>query len=224
MNSIITTTPLPQTSSTAAAAPGELLTQDQLAARLGISRRTLHTWIRHKTVPMIKVRGFCRFEYHKVLSALQQHERAVVPSSPLRAHASSHAEPPSLHLLTQPLKFSNPMNSNPNTSRPRPPLSQFVITGEELMRMSPEEIRRISGSHRRPVWRYWYDPYAGPPVAQTVAEALARAAKAPPGFIPEVEMLTPEEVDQRMEEIRNSPPRPSSRSQARRLKAARQKR
>ncbi|MFZ2276863.1 MAG: helix-turn-helix domain-containing protein [Prosthecobacter sp.] len=81
MNSITTTTPLPpQTSSTAAAASGELLTQDQLARRLGISRRTLHTWIRHKTVPMIKVRGFCRFEFHKVLAALQQHEQAVVPS------------------------------------------------------------------------------------------------------------------------------------------------
>lgn len=78
MNSTITT-PLTQTPS-AAAAPGELLTQDQLAARLGISRRTLHTWIRHKTVPMIKVRGFCRFEYHKVLAALQQHEQVVATS------------------------------------------------------------------------------------------------------------------------------------------------
>lgn len=108
------------------------------------------------------------------------------------------------------------MNTAPNKT-PRPPLSQFVITGEELMRMSPEEIRRISGSHRRPVWRYWYDPYAGPPVAQTVAEALARAAKAPPGTLPEVEMLTPEEVDQRMEEIRNRPaPAPRTRTQARR--------
>jgi excisionase family DNA binding protein len=77
MNSIITTTPLPQTTSAAAR---ELLTQEQLADRLGISRRTLHTWIRHKTVPMIKVRGFCRFEYHKVLAALQQHEQAVVPT------------------------------------------------------------------------------------------------------------------------------------------------
>lgn len=82
MNSIITTTtPLPQTSSSSDAAFRELLTQDQLACRLGISRRTLHTWIRHKTVPMIKVRGFCRFEFHKVFAALQQHEQAVAPSS-----------------------------------------------------------------------------------------------------------------------------------------------
>jgi len=109
------------------------------------------------------------------------------------------------------------MNSNPNTTRPRPPLSQCVITAAELSRMSREEIRRISGNHRRPVWRHWYDPYAGAPVAQTVEEALARAAEAPPGTLPEVEMLTPEEVDQRMEEIRNRPPpAPRSRSQSRR--------
>ncbi len=55
----------------------ELLTQDQLAGRLGISRRTLQSWVREGTVPMIKVRGFCRFEYHKVLAALQQHEQTV---------------------------------------------------------------------------------------------------------------------------------------------------
>ena len=95
----------------------------------------------------------------------------------------------------------------------RPDLSECLITAAELAQMSPEEIRRRSGSHRRPVWRHWYDPYAGPPVAQTVAEALARAAKAPPGTIPEVEMLTPEEVDQRMEDIRTRPaPAPRSRN------------
>jgi len=59
------------------AAPAELLTQVQLARRLGISRRTLATWVRHKTVPMIKVRGFCRFDYTKVCAALEQHEQAA---------------------------------------------------------------------------------------------------------------------------------------------------
>lgn len=115
------------------------------------------------------------------------------------------------------------MNSDPNPSRPLPSFSDFVITAAQLAKMSPEEIRRRSGNRRRPVWRHHYDPYAGPPVAQTVEEALANAAKAPPGFIPEVEMLTPEEVEQRTEEIHNSPPRPSSRSQARLLKAARKR-
>lgn len=103
------------------------------------------------------------------------------------------------------------MNTAPNKT-PRPPLSQFVLTSEQLANWKPTKP-----SPRRPVWRHWYDPYAGPPVAQTVEEALARAAKAPPGTLPEVEMLTPEEVDQRMEEIRNRPaPAPRPRSQTRR--------
>jgi hypothetical protein len=52
----------------------ELLTQVQMAQRLGISRRTLHTWVLSGMVPMIKLRGFCRFEPAKVWAALQQHE------------------------------------------------------------------------------------------------------------------------------------------------------
>ena len=103
------------------------------------------------------------------------------------------------------------MNTAPNNT-PRPPLSQFILTSDQLASLVLSKPGR-----RRPVWRHHYDPYAGPPVAQTVEEALARAAKAPPGTIPEVELLTPEEVGQRMEEIRNRPtPPPSSRSQARR--------
>ncbi len=78
MNTIIST-PLPQTS--CSAAPGELLTQAQLAGRLGISRRTVGTWVRNKTVPMIKVRGFCRFEFPKVLAALERHEQAAAATT-----------------------------------------------------------------------------------------------------------------------------------------------
>lgn len=103
------------------------------------------------------------------------------------------------------------MNTPPNKT-PRPPLSQFVLTSDQLA-----SLVLSKPGPRRPVWWHWYDPYAGPPVAQTVKEALTRAAKAPPGTIPEVEMLTDEEVDQRMEEIRNRPPpAPRSRTQARR--------
>lgn len=109
------------------------------------------------------------------------------------------------------------MNTPPDKP-PRPPLSQFVLTSGQLASLPLSKT-----GPRRPVWRHHYDPYAGPPVAQTVAEALANAAKAPPGYIPEVEMLTPEELDQREEEIRNGPPRPSSRSQARLLKARRKR-
>jgi hypothetical protein len=54
--------------------PVELLTQVEMAQRLGITRRTLHTWVLSGAVPMIKIRGFCRFEPAKVWDALQQHE------------------------------------------------------------------------------------------------------------------------------------------------------
>lgn len=54
--------------------PVELLTQVEMAQRLGITRRTLHTWVLSGAVPMIKIRGFCRFEPAKVWAALQQHE------------------------------------------------------------------------------------------------------------------------------------------------------
>lgn len=80
MKSNIATLPRPKSSATTAA-PRKLLTQVQLAQRLGISRRTLHTWVRERIVPMIKVRGFCRFEYHKVLAALDRHEQAAAPAS-----------------------------------------------------------------------------------------------------------------------------------------------
>ena len=59
------------------AAPEQMLTQVQLAERLGISRRTLATWVNNHIVPMIKVRGFCRFDYAKVCAALERYERPV---------------------------------------------------------------------------------------------------------------------------------------------------
>lgn len=54
--------------------PVELLTQVEMAQRLGITRRTLHAWVLSGAVPMIKIRGFCRFEPAKVWAALLQHE------------------------------------------------------------------------------------------------------------------------------------------------------
>lgn len=87
-------------------------------------------------------------------------------------------------------------------AKPRPPLAPYVLTAAQLAAITPEEFRRRNAGRRRPVWRHWYDPSARPPVAQTVEEALARAAKAKPGTVPEVEMLTSEELQQRMEMIR----------------------
>lgn len=89
MNTPSDTTPVIITTTTAAApaspgsgpsapgAHGELLTQVQLAARLGISRRTLNNWVRDRAVPMIKLRGYCRFDYAKVRAVLDQHEQPV---------------------------------------------------------------------------------------------------------------------------------------------------
>ena len=77
----------------------ELLTQAQLAERLGISLRTVCTWVRNRTVPMIKVRGFCRFDFAKVRAALEKHERPSVgaqqsdASSPEGAERSPSAAP-----------------------------------------------------------------------------------------------------------------------------------
>ncbi len=82
----------PEACTTTAAAPAELLTQVQMARILGISRRSLATWVRNKTVPMIKIRGYCRFDPAKVRAALEQYEQAPADQSPTSACASSAHE------------------------------------------------------------------------------------------------------------------------------------
>ncbi len=79
MNSSNSTPPNALSSAPAQPAP-ELLTQVQLARRLGISRRTLATWVRNQTVPMIKVRGFCRFDFAKVRAVLEGCEQPATRS------------------------------------------------------------------------------------------------------------------------------------------------
>ena len=74
------------------AAPTQLLTQVQLAERLGISRRTLATWVNNHIVPMIKVRGFCRFDYAKVCAALERYERPVAAQSTLSKETPTTAD------------------------------------------------------------------------------------------------------------------------------------
>ena len=54
-----------------------LLTPEQLARRLGISRRSLASWTRDKIVPMIKIGRICRFDPVKVHTALEQYEQEV---------------------------------------------------------------------------------------------------------------------------------------------------
>jgi excisionase family DNA binding protein len=88
MNTHITTlTPPHALPSTPAQETALLLKPKQLARRLGISRRTLSNWTQNKTVPMIKIGRFCRFEFDKVWAALQKHEQAAAGSQASTASA-----------------------------------------------------------------------------------------------------------------------------------------
>lgn len=73
-SSALTTVQSPSPAAQPPPPPVELLTQVEMAQRLGITRRTLHAWVLSGAVPMIKIRGFCRFEPAKVWAALLQHE------------------------------------------------------------------------------------------------------------------------------------------------------
>ncbi|OYW77059.1 MAG: hypothetical protein B7Z37_05950 [Verrucomicrobia bacterium 12-59-8] len=55
-----------------------LLTPEQLARRLNVSRRCLSNWSRDKIIPMVKIGRVCRFDLQKVSAALAQYERAAV--------------------------------------------------------------------------------------------------------------------------------------------------
>ena len=56
----------------------ELLTPEQLALRLNVTRRCLSSWSRDRIIPMVKVGRVCRFDLQKVRAALAQYERAAV--------------------------------------------------------------------------------------------------------------------------------------------------
>jgi excisionase family DNA binding protein len=53
-----------------------LLTPDQLARKLNITRRCLSTWATKKIIPMLKVGSTCRFDLQKVKAALAKYEQA----------------------------------------------------------------------------------------------------------------------------------------------------
>lgn len=56
----------------------ELITPEQLAQRLNVSRRCLANWARDKIIPMVKIGRVCRFDLQKVRAALAQYERAAI--------------------------------------------------------------------------------------------------------------------------------------------------
>ena len=63
--------------STVAASSAALLTPEQLALRLNVSRRCQGNWTRDRIIPMVKIGRVCRFDLSQVLAALKQHEQGV---------------------------------------------------------------------------------------------------------------------------------------------------
>jgi excisionase family DNA binding protein len=56
----------------------ELLTPEQLAKKLNISRRCLGNWTRSRVVPMVKIGRVCRFDFAKVKAALEKFEQVEI--------------------------------------------------------------------------------------------------------------------------------------------------
>jgi len=53
----------------------ELITPEQLAQRLNVSRRCLGNWARERIIPMVKIGRICRFDLRKVRAALARYEQ-----------------------------------------------------------------------------------------------------------------------------------------------------
>ena len=80
----------------------ELLTPEQLALKLNISRRCLSNWTRRNIFPMIKIGKTCRFDLQKVRAALEQYEQAAtcLPLPPQPQKPARHAPQPGPAALT----------------------------------------------------------------------------------------------------------------------------
>jgi excisionase family DNA binding protein len=79
-SSSASSTSSPAAPAPAAAAPAyssELLTPEQLALRLNVSRRCLGNWTRERLIPMVKIGRVCRFDLGQVMAALEKHVQGV---------------------------------------------------------------------------------------------------------------------------------------------------
>jgi len=50
----------------------EIITQEELCRRLMISRFTLLRWVKKKKIPQIRIGGVIRYNYYKVINALEE--------------------------------------------------------------------------------------------------------------------------------------------------------
>ena len=64
-------------SGSASAPEGGLLTPEQMALRLNVSRRCLGNWARDRIIPMVKIGRICRFDLPQVMAALEKHVQAA---------------------------------------------------------------------------------------------------------------------------------------------------
>ncbi len=64
-------------SSSASFTEGALLTPEQMALRLNVSRRCVGNWARDGIIPMIKIGRVCRFDLSQVLAAVEKYAQAA---------------------------------------------------------------------------------------------------------------------------------------------------
>ena len=53
----------------------EIITQDELCKRLMISKPTLIRWVKKKKIPVIRIGDLVRYNYYKVINALEEQDK-----------------------------------------------------------------------------------------------------------------------------------------------------
>lgn len=68
----------PPTATASNSTSAELLTPEQTAKKLNISRRCLGNWTRSRVIPMVRIGRVCRFDFEKVKTALEKFEQVEI--------------------------------------------------------------------------------------------------------------------------------------------------